>query len=675
MPTTTQADRDQSTGQGTVDKSFTAWSAFKHRFYGLEVLLNKTPALPRLFYASITLVLLLSAGVRLLYWQDVAPDLSLHDTLSQNMALQYRREARRMLEEGTLLYPRNHPGTDARMIVHPPGYSLVMALSFKLFGENDTPLRVLQLTADAISAVLVFLIAGEFFPFAVALVAGLLMALSPHLSYYAIKLSPDSLAVLPILLAVYLVIRATTTLQLRYAAAAGAMLGVSCWFRANALLLAPLLAIVAAILFQQGKRLRCAILLVGASVLIISPVTIRNWVIYNHFIPVAVPTGINLVQGIAELDTERRFGMPLFDRDVLEKDVEWNNRPEYGGNLWAPDGIERDRTRFDRGLYVLRSNPIWYAGATLRRAKFMVSFSESRYRGWPFDTATVPSVLATPPFGQAVLAAYENDGNGSVIMPSALLTGGNRLSDIAEADLVNEENALRVIGAGNDFEDQFLSSPIPVRRNTNYQINLKGMVRQGLGAAKVVTPNRQIVLASAILPSEKEIIETKSSKHPESGVTDLTPIVFASGDTEEVNLVFSDNGASAERPFIEISRVELVERGKTPTLWTQVPRVIVRAIEKNIYKTERLLPLILVGICVLGIARCGRALLILFTVPVYYVVSHAPFSTEYRYVLAIHCFLFISAAVTIYCGAVVLARVARNLKGMRLFSRSVTDAG
>jgi hypothetical protein len=121
--------------------------------------------------------------------------------------------------------------------------------------------------------------------------------------------------------------------------------------------------------------------------------------------------------------------------------------------------------------------------------------------------------------------------------------------------------------------------------------------------------------------------------------------------------------------------VEFVERGATPSLWTQVPRVIIRAIEKNIYKTERLLPLILVGICILAIARRGRELLILFTVPVYYVVSHTPFSTEYRYVLAIHCFLFISAAVTIYCGGVLVARAARQLRSAHLFSRSVTDAG
>src|SRR5262249_47367348 len=206
-----------------------------------ELPLYRTRPRPRLFSASMAVVFLLSAGVRILYWQDMAPDLSVHDRLSQNMALQYRREARRILEEGRLLFPLNHPDSgDARMIIHPPGYSIVMALSFKLFGENDTPLRSLQLAADAASAVLVFLIAAELLPFAVALLAGLLMALSPHASYYAVKLSPDSLAVLPILLAVYLIIKAYTTKQLRFAAAAGVLFGISCWFRANALLLAPM---------------------------------------------------------------------------------------------------------------------------------------------------------------------------------------------------------------------------------------------------------------------------------------------------------------------------------------------------------------------------------------------------------------------------------------------------
>jgi hypothetical protein len=560
------------------------------------------------------------------------------------------------------------------MIVHPPGYSIVMAISFKLFGENDAPLRVLQLTADSVSAVLVFLIAAELFPFAVALLAGFLMAFSPHLSYYAIRLSPDSLAVLPILLAVYLLIRGSTGMQLRFVAAAGALLGISVWFRANALLLAPLLAILGAVLFQRGKRIQCAALLLAASVIVISPITIRNWVIYHHFIPVAVPSGINLVQGIAEFDKEGRFGMPLFDPDVLKKDVEWNNRPEYGGNLWAPDGIERDRTRFNRGLDVLRSHPFWYAGAMLRRTMFMVSFSESRRRGWPFDTATVPPVSGTPPFGRSILRPNELGESDSTFAPDALLTGSNRLSERAAARLVNSGDVLQIMGAGGGFEDQFISAPISVRRNTNYQLNLKARVKQGFGAVKIISPNRRIVLASAILPSEREALEVESSRRSGNVAGDLTPIGFATDDTEDVRLVFSDNGENPARPIIEITKVELFERGATPTLWTRAPRIIIRGIERNVYKTERLLPLILVGVFLMALAGRGRTILILSAVPVYYLVSHSPFSTEYRYVLAIHCFLFIFGALTLYCAGLGIVKATSHVRSARWSTERITDA-
>jgi hypothetical protein len=668
-------DTDQIPEQKAFAKRFGAFSALVTQLSG-EISLS--PRRPRsfLFYGWIVLLLVISAGIRCLFWQDHASEFSLRDTLSQNMALQYRREARRMLEERTLLFPQSNPDSgDARIIVHPPGYSIVMAFCFKLFGEDATPLRAIQLTSDAVSVVLVFLIAAELLPFGVAVLAGLLMALSPHASYYAIRLSPDSLAVMPILLAVYLIIRASSNMQFGFVAAAGALLGISCWFRANALLLAPFLAIVAAILFQRGKRMRCAALLLAASVIIISPITIRNWIVYQHFIPVAVPSGINLVQGIAELDTERRFGMPLLDPDVLKKDVEWNNRPEYGGNLWAPDGIERDRTRFKRGLEVIRSHSLWYTGAMLRRALFMVSYNESRTRGWPFDTATVPPVLATPPFGRSISTLNELGESDWNLPTDVLMNGGRTLSDRAEASLVSSGATLQIIGTGSGFDDQFMSGPIPVRRNNNYQINLRAIVRLGLAAAKVVSPDSRNVLASTILPSETQIRETVLSRQRGNVFGDLTPIVFASGDTEEVRLVFSNNGESPERPVIEITNVEIFERGTTPTLWTHIPRVIIRGIERNTYKTVLLLPLISVGIGIMVFARRWRTILILLSVPFYYVVSHAPFSTEYRYVLAIHCFLFIFGAVAIYCAGLVIGRATRWLEASHRFLRRVTDAG
>ena len=49
----------------------------------------------RLVVISAT-ILLTAMGVRLLYWQDSAVAMSAEDTLSLNMARQYRREARRI---------------------------------------------------------------------------------------------------------------------------------------------------------------------------------------------------------------------------------------------------------------------------------------------------------------------------------------------------------------------------------------------------------------------------------------------------------------------------------------------------------------------------------------------------------------------------------------------------
>lgn len=601
-------------------------------------------------------------GVRLLYWQDNAVDLSLTDTLSRNMALQYRREARLMLEEGRILFPRKQADpSDARMIIHPPGYSIVMAASFKLFGETETPLRVLQIICDAGAAVMVFFIAAELLPLAVAILAASLMALSPHAAYYSLRLSPDSLAVLPILFAVYLIIKARRKRSLYTIAAAGVMLGLSCWLRANSLLLAPFLAIMMAMLFEPRKRLRLSVVLAAAAVVVISPIMIRNWVVYHHFVPVALPAGVNLVQGIAELDKEGKFGMPLSDPDVLKADVEWNNRPDYGGHMWAPDGIERDHTRFAKGLEVIRSHPLWYAGAMLRRAIFMISYNESRPRDWPFNTATVPVISTRPPFGHSISNIA---GTGSIwsAAPADLLSGGRVLSPGAEISLAANGETLQIAGGGSEFEDQFVSAPIPVHRNTDYLLMLPMTVRQGQAAAKVIGANERVVLASTIITAHEEL--GRKAKKYAAGLAETGPaaIPFASGDAAEARLVLSNDIPTSERPVVEVGKADLFELGQTPTLWTHYPRVIIRGVEKHIFKTEFLLPLIIAGIALLAIARRRRALLTLLAVPVYYIVTHAPFSTEYRYILAIHCFLFVTGAVTLYCAGASIGRAVSHVR-------------
>jgi len=463
------------------------------------------------------------------------------------------------------------------------------------------------------------------------------------------------------LVAVYLIVRATSRPHLITVVAAGAMLGVSCWLRANPLLLAPLVGIIIPMIFKRGKRFRYATVLVAVTAGVISPITIRNWVVYHRFIPLALPAGVNLVQGIAEFDKEERFGMPLSDLDVLKRDVEWNNKPEYGGHMWAPDGIERDRVRFDRGLAVIRSQPLWYLSTMLRRAAFMVSFNESRRRDWPFNTATVPPVSATPPFGGSTANPPGSDPLWSV-SPAELLSVASILSDGASALLTPTGEMLLVTGVDSRFGDQFVSAPISVRKNTDYVLKFSALVKQGQAAAKVIGPNERVVVGSAILRSQMDAGRRKpklrSNEPAESGAESIG---FASGDADEVRLVIGNNGATSERSIIEIGKADLFEVGRTPTLWTRYPRLIIRGIERQLFKTSWLLPLIVAGIALMTLAHLRRELLILLVVPAYYLVTHAAFSTEYRYILAIHCFSFVIAAVTLYCASLSIGQAAAYL--------------
>src|SRR5207344_347975 len=116
------------------------------------------------------------------------------------------------------------------------------------------------------TAILIFLIAAELLPARIAIIAGALAALSPQLAYYSLILIPDSLATLPLMLAIYFVVRVKKSNSFRSVVAAGAFIGLSCWLRSNALMMAPFLAVALLVIMDRARRLRYALTLVAATV-------------------------------------------------------------------------------------------------------------------------------------------------------------------------------------------------------------------------------------------------------------------------------------------------------------------------------------------------------------------------------------------------------------------------
>jgi hypothetical protein len=619
-----------------------------------------------------------AATVRLLSFQDVRGDLDRKGAMLKDLINPYWKETERILREGRLLFPLEYPDSgDARMILHPPGYPIALAVIFKASGDYDSLLRrtqLIQIACDCVAAVLVFLIAAELLPLAVAVIAGSLVAASPHLSFYSLWLTPDSLAALPVLAAVYLIIRATKRPRLTTVIAAGVMVGLSCWLRSNAMLLAPFLAAVGAAVIKTGGRWKYAAALAASAMIVISPITIRNWVVFHRFIPLSLGAGITLIEGIADYDKGGRFGMPGFDVEVKEKDAEWYGRREYAENVWTPDGIERDRGRFARGLEVVRSNPAWFAGVMLRRAAFMLRYNDSRPYEWPFSSATVDLVSAEPPFGH-----WPADWQGRDVAwskaPGEALAAGTVLSGRAEVTLAGDPPAIRVAGDESQFGDQFATEPIAVEKFTDYVLTFPATLEGGAVAAKVTTTDRRVTLASAMIMGQPAEADRVSKKRARKAPAEQAPapyidpereqprpvieIPFASGGRTEARLVISNNGPAAARPAARVGEARLIKLGPTPQTWTRFARAPIRALQRNLFTTSAMLPLIVAGVCLLGLAGRGRALAALLAVPAYYLLAQSAFHTEYRYILAIHYFFFIAAAVTLYCAGLFITRCLR----------------
>ena len=593
-------------------------------------------------------IFIIAIGVRLLHWQD------------HGIIVYYRPEAQRILDGGGTFFPSSAPQSgDATMVVHPPGYSILMGGIFTIFGDSDSAITIVQIIGDALAAVMVLVIAAELLPLTVAIISGILVALSPHLASYSVHLSPESPAVLPILLAIYFLVQASKRPRLISFIAVGASIGLSCWLRSNALLLSPFIGIAIIVFFRHRKRVRHAGVVVLTTVLVIAPITVRNWIVFHQFIPLSIGAGVTLIEGIADYDSEDRFGFPKLDGDVQTQEAELYGRPEYARNLEAPDGIERDRARFARGLQVVRSNPIWFLGVMVRRAAFMLRYNDSRARDWPFYTAVVPIISSEPTPRRSLRLADETQPIW-VNSPSDFIRLGTVISP--QAKVIIDDKAWHLEGDNSDYGDEVVSEVINVQKNTDHMLEIPVKLDQGQMAIKLTSVDRSIALASANINSIVEksaLLERRRKKRSGVLLSDGTDtrdeqnsfiqLPFASGNRTQVRIALSNNGPSPSPSQLSVGEAKIFALGTTPYLWTRFPRVIIRGIQRKLFTTTIVLALIISGIALLALAGRGRAVSILLIVPVYYLVIQSALHTEYRYILAIHYFLFVMAAAALFC--------------------------
>ena len=558
--------------------------------------------------------------MRSLTWHDTRFEVGKVQT---SVAGDYQRVAELLRHEGLRgFFSSTSSLSDLNNLGHPPGYSILIALVRGVFGSSHAAVQFTQIVFDSVAAVLLFLIVFELFSLAPATIAGLFAAFSPQLAWNSVLLLPDSLATFPILLAVFMLARSREKPRLFTFVMIGVLVGVSCWLRANAMLLTAFFA-VAVLLLHGKKHWRYSLLVIAGTLLIVLPLTIRNAIVTRHFIPVSLGAGQTLLEGISDYDTNGRLGIPNTDMGIMRQEAEVYQRPDYYGTLFNPDGVQRERARMKRGLGVIASNPVWFASVMVRRAASMTRLERTRLISTtpaithPIDTAKLLPVVA-PMTGELLEWCRATSSEATAVI-----------------DLANSES-LNLTGNNQKSGRQFSCGPLTVSPKTDYLIEVSGRIDQGRMRVSAEDGNGRAYVS--------EILEPLEIKQPgeQPLQTIRLPFVSLSNDAQ----IDLSNEAANAPPTLQLNSVKLYELGPARFLWTRYPRLILHPLQR-VFVTAVFLPLALIGLGLAIFRKRMAVLVILSVVPIYYFTVQSAFHTEYRYVLAVNYFLFAFAAVAI----------------------------
>ena len=320
-------------------------------------------------------IFITSFSIKSLHATDLAPITHTEHQLYTGMAGQYLAQSVSMLKGHGILFPDNQDPEDTSLLARPPGYPMFLGAVYYFFGGSYFTAQLVQNLLNSISPVLIFLIAGALVSQRVGAVSAMIAAVSHHLSYYSNAILPDALCALPILLGVCILVRTKHRRQVLGYALAGAMMGLSVWLRPNALLMGCFFAALLLVISRNRRRtVRRVWITALTPLIVVAPITIRNYLVYGEFVPVSINMGIVLWEGIADGGGERFGALPTDDL-VSEQEAALYGNPAYGKDWSSPDGIERDRARVKNSLAVIARHPFWFAGVMIGRMADMLKYS------------------------------------------------------------------------------------------------------------------------------------------------------------------------------------------------------------------------------------------------------------------------------------------------------------
>ena len=250
-----------------------------------------------------------------------------------------------------------------------PLYPYFLALVYSALGHSYNAIRWIQHGLGIVNCFLIYFIARRAAGRRVAILAGLLGAVYGVFLYYESQILIASLQTFYLTLFALLYLRAASNGRLRWWFLAGMVLGFSTLTRGNVLLLAPLAAATPFFPVPAESRWRRPCLLfLFALLLVIFPVTLRNYYLGGDPVLITANSGFNFYIGNNALATGTWVELPGVDlemgdqgRHFAERETGRSLQPSEVSGFWKTRALDfiREHPRQEARLLVKKIYLFW----------------------------------------------------------------------------------------------------------------------------------------------------------------------------------------------------------------------------------------------------------------------------------------------------------------------------
>ncbi|MEK7524341.1 MAG: hypothetical protein AAB588_04925 [Patescibacteria group bacterium] len=244
-----------------------------------------------------------------------------------------------------------------------PGYPMLISATWFIFGENKyIYIQTLQVLLNVLAVFAVYLVANYFFDIKTAILGSAILGLYLPLLLSAYTPVRDIWIYFGIVLLFIIYQRSLTALGFNYkkfTLSAGILLGIMSLIQPIFFYLPAFLGVALGSAFKSWKQGVVIFLGTMMSILIIlSPWTIRNYVLFHRFIPTQTRIGAGLWEGMGAF--ENPIGAILSDNAAFEEAKKENPNVQYG----SP---EYDEILGRKAIAAIKKYPLWFISAAIRR--------------------------------------------------------------------------------------------------------------------------------------------------------------------------------------------------------------------------------------------------------------------------------------------------------------------